>query len=120
MSIVEYFADETGDVVDDAVYKRNLAVQERLWVKFDFIKSDGLWDGREIYQESVSKSVLTGDGKYGITAGYGLSIAVLAGEELMTNFTDTKYIDFDMPWWPDSLIGVLSVNGKLWMASGDI
>ncbi len=45
---------------------------------------------------------------------------MLAGEELMTNLTDTKYIDFDMPWWPDSLTGVLSVNGKLWMASGDI
>mgnify|MGYP004546471317 CR=1 FL=1 len=40
MSIVEYFSDETGDVVDDAVYKRNLAVQERLGVKFDFIESD--------------------------------------------------------------------------------
>ena len=120
MSIVEYFADETGDVVDDAVYKRNLAVQERLGVKFDFIESDGLWDGREIYQGSVRTSVLAGDGEYDIAAGYGLSIAVLAGEGLMTNLTDTKYIDFDMPWWPDSLIGALSVNGKLWMASGDI
>lgn len=120
MQITEYNAEEDGDIVNDAVYKRNIAVQERLNVVFDFYESDGLWANQKIFQNSLRTSIMSGESEFDIAAGYGLSMSILAGEKLFCNLTDTQYIDFDMPWWPDSLTGALSVNGKLYMASGDI
>ncbi len=120
MLIPEYNAEQDGDIVNDAIYERNNAVQERLNVTFNFIESDGLNANQKIFQGAVRSSVLAGESAYDIVAGYGLSMSILAGEKLFYNLPDTKYIDFDMPWWPDSLTGALSVFGKLYMASGDI
>ena len=120
MQITEYNAEEDGDIVNDAVYRRNVAVQERLNVVFDFYESDGLWANREVFQSALRTSIMSGNSEYDVAAGYGVSMSILAGDKLFYNLTDTRYIDFDMPWWPDSLTGALSVNGKLYMASGDI
>ncbi len=120
MLIPEYNAEQDGDVVNDAIYERNIAVQDRLNVKFNFIESDGMYANQKVFQGAIRSSVLSGDSAYDVVAGYGVSMSMLTGEKLFHNLPDTKYIDFDMPWWPDSLTGALSVYGKLYMASGDI
>ena len=44
----EYDAvEETGDVVNDAVFRRNQTVEDKLGVKFDFIIEPGQWGDRE-------------------------------------------------------------------------
>lgn len=81
MLIPEYNAEQDGDIVNDAIYERNNAVQERLNVTFNFIESDGLNANQKIFQGAVRSSVLAGESAYDIVAGYGLSMSILAGEK---------------------------------------
>ncbi len=120
LPVGDYFAEQTGDIVDDALYARNTAVEERLNVKLNFFESPGSYDNREIFQSGVRTSVLAGDGAYDIVAGYSLSTAALSVGGFLTNLLDTKYLDFSYPWWSDSLIDCLSIQDRLYFASGDI
>ena len=37
--MMEFYSDETGDLIDDAIYHRNIAVQERLGVTFEWVEA---------------------------------------------------------------------------------
>ena len=39
--MVEFYADESGDIIDDAIYKRNEKVSQRLGITFEFIEAPG-------------------------------------------------------------------------------
>lgn len=41
---IEGSGEENGDVVNDAVYYRNLNTEEKLNVELEFIQTDQLWD----------------------------------------------------------------------------
>lgn len=120
MYITDFTAEQTGDIVDDALYKRTLDVQERLNVQLDFFWSEGLWANRAVYQTHVRNSVLAQDGSYDIAAGYSLSIATLAAEGLFYNLADTKHIDLSNPWWSESFLDQVSVDGNMYFVTGDI
>lgn len=120
LPIVEFDAEQTGDIVDDAIYQRNVTVSERLNVDLNYIMQPGLWADQDSYKGAIRGCVLSGDAEYDIVAGYGVFIADLAVEQLFLNLNDTAYIDFDQKWWSDSLVKNLSLNGKLYFASGDI
>lgn len=120
LPIVEFDAEQTGDIVDDAIYQRNITVSERLNVDLNYILQPGLWADQDSYKGAIRGCVLSGDAEYDIVAGYGVFIADLAVEQLFLNLNDTAYIDFDQKWWSDSLVKNLSLNGKLFFASGDI
>ena len=38
----EFYADESGDVIDDAIFNRNVAVETRLGVEFEYVEEKGL------------------------------------------------------------------------------
>ncbi|MBO5220333.1 MAG: hypothetical protein J6C52_12935, partial [Clostridia bacterium] len=120
MYLTDFTAEQTGDIVDDALYKRTLDVQERLNVVLDFFWSEGLWDNRAIYQGHVKNSVLAGDASYDIAAGYSVSIATLAAEGMLSNLADTKHIDISNPWWSESFLEQVSIDGNMYFLTGDI
>ena len=39
-SMMEFYAEETGDIIDDAIFNRNVAVETRLGVEFDLWKGE--------------------------------------------------------------------------------
>ncbi len=120
-SLPEFHSELTGDVVEDAVYYRNLTVEERLNVTLSFVDAESSWsDNLKSFCNPVSNSILAGDAAYDIVAGYGVSMGNLASDMLFQDLSATKYIDFTQPWWPDSLQTDLAVDGKLFFASGDI
>ena len=119
LSIVEFNAEMSGDIVEDAVYKRNIDVQERLNVKFEWVESGGLWANEDGWKGTLRTNIAAGDAAFDIVAGYGVFVAQLAAEQLFLNLTNTAHIDFDQPWWPDSLNN-LAIDGNLYFASGDI
>lgn len=120
LPVIEFDAEQTGDIVSDAVFARNLAVAERLNIKLGWYMTPGLWADQNSFKGVIRSAIQAGEQAYDIVAGYGVFISDLAVEQLFGNLTDTKYIDFNQPWWSDSLVENLSVNGKLYFASGDI
>jgi len=112
-----YFVEsETGDVINDAVYARNIAVEDRFNVKIvlaqnsDF-SSNGQW---------MEKSIMAGDDSFDLAAHHIVNAGSLALKGLFNNWYDIPYINFDKPWWAQSTVDNLTYKGVALIAVGDL
>ena len=116
----EFFVEgETGTALNDTIWERNIAVQERLGVTFDFILCKGSYNYVNEYLTNVKNSV-NGGTPYDILATYSMTAGTVAYNGLTADLMKQPWLDFEKPWWPDSLIEQSSINGQLHFASGDI
>lgn len=117
----EFFVEETtGSNVSDAIYYRNLKVQERLGVKLNFELIDGDNANRAKFVEHVNRTMQSDPGAYDLIGSYSMCSAQLAILDALWDLTEFEYLDFDKPWWPDNLMAQARIADKLYFASGDI
>ncbi len=112
--------EQTGSLIYDAVWKRDLNVQQSLNVKFNWNGQPGNKSQLANFQRYVQNSVQAGDKNIEIIAVHSMVMGALAASGLMQNLLDTEYLDFEMPWWPDDLIENSTIRDRLYFASGDI
>ena len=112
--------EENGDIVNDAVFQRNLKVEERLNIDLTFTQIDGGNYDRATWVKTVTGSTMAGDGANDIIAGYSMCLPVLSMDGLLLNLRDYEYLNFSKPWWPASLIDEVTCGDKLFFCSGDI
>ncbi|MCL1793158.1 MAG: hypothetical protein FWG34_04750 [Oscillospiraceae bacterium] len=117
----EFFAEaENADVVNDAVYKRNLAAEERFNVKLDAIDVMGGWNEQEIYLKKVRTSVSAGDDEFQLLAGYAAYMPKLQIGGYLINLHELPYVNFEKPWWSKDLMENITVNNKMFFVTGDL
>ena len=119
----EFISEEqTGDNVADAIFFRNITVEERLGIEMGFVSCLGDAGETAKWTSFIQNSIQAGGGEFDVIAGYSLSQASTASMGLLYNLLDDgcEYLNFDMPWWPDNLIEEATINDKLYFASGDI
>lgn len=110
-----FHAEElTGDVLSDAIYERNKAVGDRFNVKFNFIS-----DTYDNVTTLVQNSVLPGDDEYQLCAQHALKANSWVLADILMNWYDVPYVDFEKPWWSDSNINDLTYNNTALLAVGD-
>ncbi len=120
-SLVEFYVEEqNGEVVNDAIFARNLAVEERLEIELEYHLEPGAYDQRNTWVQALSSSITAGDGAYDMSAGYSMAGASLASKGMCLPLTDLPYLDFEKPWWPETLLDEATCGGKLYFCSGDI
>ena len=109
----------TGDVLNDAVFSRNRAVEERLNVKLTYTAKANV--GAADFPNEVMNSILAGDDSYGLIA-WGQSKALrMATNHLFLNLAGAKYLDLDRPWWNTEYIHSLTPDrAKLYFLVGDL
>ena len=113
--------EENGDLLNDAVYKRNLAVEDRFNIKFDNVLMDSVWgDQATQFTNSLRTSIQAGEGAYDIVASYAATIPALVSQGVFANWSDMKYVDFSKPWWSEKVKDEMTINGKCFMITGDI
>ena len=106
--------EQTGDVLDDAVYERNLAVTERFNIKLE----------AEVFEESqmsktLKNSVMAADDAYQLFSGHIIYAGNAVCDNVYYNLYDIPHINFDKPWWSQSNIEDLTYDGKAFIAMGD-
>ncbi|MBO5257778.1 MAG: hypothetical protein J6C42_09800 [Clostridia bacterium] len=117
----EFTAEEfTGEIVNDAIYQRNLNVEDDLNVKYTWIGTPGNGGNIDAYVAKVRESHTAGDNAYDIYASYSRTIMASVINGFTTNLEDAPYLDFDKPWWPDNLLKESTINNHLYLVSGDI
>ncbi|MBQ4194304.1 MAG: hypothetical protein II650_08600 [Clostridia bacterium] len=110
-----YLTDEqNGEVVNDAVYLRNAAVEERFNVTLD----------ANVFEESsitdrVKNSVTAGDDEYQMISGHIIYLGMAVTNKIMYDMADLPHIDFNKPWWSSSTIEDLTYKGMTFIAIGD-
>ncbi len=120
-AMLEFYAEEqTGELVNDAIFARNLTVEERLTIELEYFLEPGANPERASWVKAISNNIQAGDGAYDIAAGYSMAGASLAVSNMLHDLNGLSYINLDKPWWPVSLQSEATCGGKLYFCSGDI
>lgn len=116
----EFIADEeNGDILNDAIYRRNRAVENRFNVNFEFVGLPGGYSSTE-YKNAVKNSIVAGDSEFDLITGYQADMVSHAMEGYFMNVYDMPYINAEAPWWSEKANTALTVHDKLFMTTGDI
>ena len=111
-----YIVDsETGDVVDDAIFRRNSKVQERFNINMEIVYSAGYADTAK----HITSVVSAGDDAIDLVAMHVIECGKLAINGMFLNWYDIPSVNFDQPWWSESTKRDLSYNGVAPLAVGD-
>lgn len=114
----EFDAEQTGDIVDDAVYNRNRTVEERFNVD---IITHAYGEGNAANVLEVSdKSILAGDDAYQLISAYTYLAATGSTNGNYMNWYEMPYINFDKPWWAKGFIEAASIHDTVFIATGDL
>jgi len=110
----------TGNNINDAIWERNIAVENTLNVELNFYGIPGNADHISDYVNYVANAISAGTNDFDIIAAHSQSIANCVQGGYCMNLLDYDYLDFTMPWWPERLITEATINNKLYFCSGDI
>ena len=72
------------------------------------------------YIDAIRQSVMAGDDSFDLVSGQYATMPTLIPDGVLLALNDTKYIDFSNPWWARGLVEETSINGKVYLASGEI
>ncbi|MCI8388419.1 MAG: extracellular solute-binding protein [Clostridiales bacterium] len=112
--------EESGDLVSDAIFRRNQRVSEKYNCNFNFIDYPGNWANHEAFGNTIHNSVMAGDGAFDFIAGYEACIPIYVNNGDLLNLLDLPYLDLSADWWTQQGVDALTINGKCYMAGGDI
>ena len=122
--IFEFTAEaENGEPINDAIYKRNLAVEDRFNIDIVEINYMGVDNGGGTGKGSkfIEKSVMASDFAYdaSLMGAYDVSKLAYSGY-LMDLASEVPYIDLSNPWWDQKANTDLAMKGKMFYTTGDI
>lgn len=106
--------EESGDVLNDSIFKRNLAVEERFGVKLETVHD--VWN---VIGPKVLASIQSGDDEYSLCALHVINTSTYVSQGMFRNWYDVDYVDFSKPWWSQATSTDMTVNGSCYLAIGD-
>ena len=110
--------EETGDLLNDAVFQRNVRVMDRLNVK---IETNPHTCGWAEYRALVLDTITAGTGDFDAWYLWQYDFANTVAENYWLDLRDAPYIDYSKPWWATDYIEEMSVDGKAkYFLLGDI
>ncbi len=120
--LYEIIADENEtEIVNQAVYERNLNVEERFGI--DLVAHDipGGWNDSGDFINTFRNSTLAGSGAFDLIMGYQAYMCELGLNELYVNFYDIPYIkeDINNVYFFQDNVQELTVNDKIYFLVGD-
>jgi len=109
-----------GDIINEAVLKRNQMTEEKLGVQITAIESSyGCFE----FNQDIERSVLAGDNAYDAVCGTMTTMYKCAVQNLLYNLADISSLDLSHSWW-DQKISTLCNFGTtediIYFANGDI
>ena len=108
--------EENGELMNDAVYKRNRAVEAKYNVKINGKISN---DKGSLYND-IKKGVKAGDNSFDAAFPSIADSARLSQEGYLVNLREVPNLSLSKPWWDQRSVNSLSIGGKLYFAVGDI
>jgi hypothetical protein len=110
----------TGDIVHDAIYRRNRLVEERLNVSIKMLPHGGIYTNPLEFFNVIRRSVSAGNDDIDLIAAYGFITTSLGMEGFYLNWHNVDYIDLRQPWWSADFEEQMTFDGKLYFIVGDI
>ncbi|MCQ2433538.1 MAG: hypothetical protein MJ175_13125, partial [Clostridia bacterium] len=110
----EYISgQETGEVIGDAVFARNRAIEERLNIKFHV----QLASTDTVVNEAV-KSITAGDNDFDVLSAPTYEAVFKTSKGYFRNLYDLPHFDAKKPYWSQGAIDSLSIGNSLYVVTG--
>ena len=107
-----YAEEENGDAINDAVYRRNRTIEEKLNIEIKEIRNS---DVIGVAQRSIAAA----DPMYDCIMPSMQAAANLAGNGYLLSFDQLPCVNLRNPWW-DQNINNMSIGGRLFFTVGDL
>ena len=111
---------DSGDIVEDAIYRRNRSVEGRLNVNIVSIEIPGGWDEQAVFLKALKNSVSSGSDDYDFVAAYSYYITPAATDGIFYNLRGMDYLAPGQPWWSADCASEMTIDNKLYFAAGDL
>ncbi|MBR5311632.1 MAG: extracellular solute-binding protein [Clostridia bacterium] len=119
-TLMEFSAEEmNGDVVNDAVFTRNLAVQERLNVVMDLILDTGL-NRHSGAGNTIRASITAGSDDYDLIGNAMYNTMPLVVDNMFLPLNTLPYLDFSAPWYNQAFLETTNLNGNNYVIMGEL
>lgn len=107
-----------GDIVNDGLFNRDLAIEEKYNVDIQYIQITNAKAGTD----SMKNSVFADDGAYTfcISTLLGGTLGALAPEGILMNLCGLDYLSLNENWWSYLMYDSLRLDGKMYYTTGDI
>ncbi len=108
--------EETGDLVNDAIFQRNLAIEEAYNLNFTMVEAEP-----NVGADMIKNFVLSGDTTYQFyqaTQHNGLDAMIL--DNYFIDWTQMDAIKFDRPYWNTKGVKNINFGGKIYTIGGDL
>lgn len=111
-------SDASGEPINDAIYNRNIAVEDRLKIKIN----NQMTSGNDNYEitEMIRTQVQTGTKDYDMFANSVYATIMYTGDGLFQNLYECEYIDLDQPWWAQGFNSQASIGNAQYFATGAV
>jgi len=115
----DLFAEaETGDLINDVVYRRNMAVEEKFNCK---IEMDALpEDNEKRANDVVDKSVKAGDKSYDVLLSHMMHAVDTAVKGCLYDIAQFPNIDLSKPYWNQGVRTGFSISNMLHIGLSDL
>ena len=100
----------TGEIVNDAVFNRNLKIEEKFNIKMEQVRV-GI---------SLFDAILAGDDSFSMLCHNFIHLGDRVPEGLLLDLNTLPYCNFDSRYWNPTMREGSEVNGHLFMISSDI
>ncbi len=103
-----------GEVINDAVFERNLYIEETYGAKIaEFKTTSTTFD-------EIRKEVQSDSGSFDAAMTHFENSASLGKDGFLHNLNSIDYLDLSMPWWDQRGVEELTILNSLYIATGDI
>jgi len=108
-------AEEVGEILNDAMYRRNRTLEERF--NFTFVESMGSGDGNAVTNRARN-SIMAGDNEFDIITLHIKVNITFAQEGLIYPISALPHLNPDKPYWNQKLRSDLTVINKQYFTVG--
>ncbi len=113
---VGLFGEDSGEALDTATYYKNLAVEEKLGVKLNFIASS---DGEGGSCAEILRIMTADDTSFDVFFATQWQCALCIPQGVFLNIADAPYISFDKNWWDVAYMREMSIGDTIFTLVGD-
>ncbi len=107
--------EEVGDIVTDAIFKRNKQIEEKYGIEITYIEQNSAG-----YNADGLNSILAGDDAYDIIFVHSRGAFLYALQGAAYNINEINSIHTEKPWWYKDAVETFTLNDYLYVLDGDI
>ena len=102
--------EDSADAIPAAIFKRNLAVEDRLNIKISEVEQAA---------DQIKNAIMSGDSSFDLTLMQGANILSQAQSGYLIDLKTLPHQNFEKPFWDYNAYKQLSICNKLFVCVGD-